>query len=121
MSRERVLTLGRSCENRDALLWVCIAREIGIFPKARWLSRIYIVDFDQSIVLNVYDDRGMDLVALDPGKLRPVCHAFNEWLLDYDREKMLKTFTPRDTTVRYGPRLYGNSPRMISDALLRPR
>lgn len=90
--------MGRSCEDRDALLWACTAREIGISPKARWLSKIYIVDFDGGIVLHVYDDRAMDLVSLDPGKLCPVYHMFNEWLLDYDREKMVETFTSRDTS-----------------------
>ncbi|MFT3690471.1 DUF3885 domain-containing protein [Paenirhodobacter sp.] len=88
----------RSCEDRDALLWACTAREIGIFPKARWLSRIYIVDFDRGVVLNVYDDRGMDLAALDPDKLRPAYHAFSEWLLDHDRERMIMTFKSRDTS-----------------------
>lgn len=90
--------IGRSREDRDALLWVCNSREIGISPTAKGIGKIYIVDFDAGIVLHVYDDRGMDLVALDPGKLRPVYHMFNEWLLDYNREKMDETFTSRDTS-----------------------
>ncbi|VDC27068.1 DUF3885 domain-containing protein [Pseudogemmobacter humi] len=92
--------MSTSCEQRDALLWACIAREIDISPKARWLERIYIVDFEQGIVLNVYDDRGMDLAALDPGKLRPIYLAFNDWLSDYDRERMARTFTCNDAINR---------------------
>ncbi len=85
-----------SSEQRDVLLWACIAREMDISPKARWLERMYIVDLEQGIALNVYDDRGMDLAALDPGKLRPLYLAFNDWLLDHDRTWMAKTFAAND-------------------------
>lgn len=86
--------IGQSREQRDALLWACVTRELEISPKAKGLDRIYIVDFQLGIVLNVYDDRGMDLAALDPDKLRPVYLTFNEWLLDHDHERMSETFSP---------------------------
>jgi hypothetical protein len=76
----------------DALLWACIARELGVAPKARWLGRIYIVDFDRGLVLHAYDDRGMDVLGMEADLVRPLYEQFGPWLLDYDRVRMDQHF-----------------------------
>ena len=47
------------------LLWLVVAKEMPIRPEVRWLS-VYLVDLDRGICLHPYDDRGMDIVAIDP-------------------------------------------------------
>ncbi|CAH8768799.1 hypothetical protein PDENDC454_25074 [Paenibacillus dendritiformis C454] len=40
------------------------------------------------MIYHLYDDRGCDVIcaALDP--LRPLYEEFNDWILEYDREKI---------------------------------
>jgi len=45
----------------------------------------FLVDFDRDILLHVYDDRGVDVTALDRATLLPLYRSRAEWLLDYDR------------------------------------
>lgn len=75
---------------RDVLLWCSVAYEMGITPTAPVIS--YLADFDRGVTLYVYDDRGMDVTAFEPGPLRELYAARDEWLLDYDRERMAEAF-----------------------------
>ena len=74
------------------LLWAAVAREMPVTPKARWLTDLYLVDFSRATVLHVYDDRGMDVVAADVGRLRPLHGRFGDWLLAHDRPRADATF-----------------------------
>lgn len=76
----------------DALLWVAIGAEMAVRPAAAWVGLIYIVDFEKRIALHAYDDRGMDVVAMDAGAIRPLYDRFGSWLLDYDRVRMDRRF-----------------------------
>ncbi len=90
----------------DILLWASVAKEGTIRPKSRWLD-LYIADLERSLILNVYDDRGMDVIG--PSKEATEIHyrKFNAWLLDYDRPKMDRSFLPT-AAHRVGT---GTSPR----------
>lgn len=75
---------------RDVLLWHAVAAEMPIYPSASVVT--FLIDPDTCVMLHVYDDRGMDLIADDPAKLRGIHSVFAEWLLDYDRERMKAMF-----------------------------
>lgn len=75
---------------RDTLLWACIAREMPIAPRAPVLA--WLVDFDAGVTLHVYDDRGMDVCALQRAAIEPLYRQFDTWLLDYDRPRMAAAF-----------------------------
>ncbi|MTH64542.1 DUF3885 domain-containing protein, partial [Paracoccus shanxieyensis] len=60
---------------------------VGTLPLG-CLSSNYIIDRSRSVILHIYDDRGMDVAAGHPSALRPLYEKFNCWLLDHDREKM---------------------------------
>ena len=75
---------------RDVLLWCAVSLETAITPKAPVIS--YLIDFDRGISLYVYDDRGMDVTAVDRDSLLRVYRARREWLLDYDRARMIEAF-----------------------------
>jgi hypothetical protein len=75
---------------RDTLLWTSIAYEMRISPKASVES--WLVDFEAGVTLHVYDDRGMDVRALDREAIEPFYRQFDAWLLDYDRARMTAAF-----------------------------
>lgn len=75
----------------EPLLWSAVACEMPIKPSARGLN-LYLADPVRKVVLHVYDDRGMDIAAVDREALRPIYERFSDWLLDYDRERMDAAF-----------------------------
>lgn len=86
----RSYDLGRDKVARDTLLWHAIASEMPVYPSARVVT--FLLDSSRSVMLHVYDDRGMDVIAYDPAKLHGLHTDFADWLLDYDRERMAKLF-----------------------------
>lgn len=91
-----------SCEHRairlpwdkaDILLWNNIAQDTGVEPRAPVLSKL--ADPEKAVVVNAYDDRGMDIIALSPEPIEHLYRRFDTWLLDYDRPRMEEVFGPR--------------------------
>ena len=48
----------------------------------------YFFDLSRKIMMHMYDDRGCDIVSTNLDCLAPLYNDFNEWLLDYDRDRM---------------------------------
>jgi hypothetical protein len=86
----RSYELGHDKVARDTLLWHAIAAEMPVYPSAPVVT--FLLDPSRSVLLHVYDDRGMDLISDNPAKLRGQYSEFSDWLLDYDRERMAKLF-----------------------------
>ena len=86
----RAYDLTDDAGQRDVLLWCAVSYEMAVTPKAPVTS--FLVDFDRNILLHVYDDRGMDVTALDRETLLPVYRRWGDWLLDYDRQRMGAAF-----------------------------
>ena len=80
-------------DEADILLWNNIAQEIGVRPRAPVLSKL--IDRERGIVVNAYDDRGMDTTALSPDPVEHLYRQYDAWLLDYDRPRMAEVFGPR--------------------------
>lgn len=75
----------------DILLRCSVAKDLDVTPSARWLD-IYLVDTARETILQAYDHRGMDIVAMNPAHLAPLYINFEHWLLDYDRQRMDAVF-----------------------------
>lgn len=86
----RSYDLGHDKIARDTLLWHGVASEMPIYPSAPVVS--FLLDTSASVMLHVYDDRGMDVIAYDPVQLYGLYSGFADWLLDDDRERMAKLF-----------------------------
>jgi hypothetical protein len=86
----RAFDLSADRAAQDVLLWCAVSYEMAITPKAPVVS--FLADLDRSILLHVYDDRGMDVTALERQRLLPTYQGRNEWLLDYDRPRMEQVF-----------------------------
>jgi hypothetical protein len=85
-------------EMRDTLLWASNAFEIGIEPSAPVVT--YLFSPVSNIVMHVYDDRGVDIMALSPEPLMSLYRDFNQWILDYDRPRILEAFGAPSPEVR---------------------
>ncbi len=53
---------------------------------------IYFVNITRKIIYHLYDDRGCDVIASNKEDLRSLYEELNDWILDYDREKINKIF-----------------------------
>jgi DNA invertase Pin-like site-specific DNA recombinase len=67
------------------------------FPsqQPRTADYIYLINRTRNIVLHMYDDRGMDLIAHEASDLQPIYDAYKGWILDYDRARIEQTFEPQ--------------------------
>lgn len=86
----RSYDLGHDKAARDTLLWHAIASEMPIYPSAPVVT--FLLDPCKSVMLHVYDDRGMDVIASNPAQIQGLHANFKDWLLAYDRERMAKLF-----------------------------
>lgn len=59
---------------------------------SEFVSSIYVFDVENHVILHLYDDRGLDIVAYDKATLIPIYHKLNKWILDYDRKQIDKMF-----------------------------
>jgi hypothetical protein len=52
----------------------------------------FFINKSKNIILYLYDDRGMDIIAKDKTSLESLYSKFNKWIIDYDREKIDAVF-----------------------------
>lgn len=55
-------------------------------------SRVYFVNTITGVMLHMYDDRGMDVLATSRTALHVLYKNFNKWILDYDRHAIDRAF-----------------------------
>ncbi|SLN56872.1 DUF3885 domain-containing protein [Ruegeria meonggei] len=79
-------------ETISEILWLGIASEMGIKPTFHGSMTAYFVDPENGLVLHLYDDRGMDVVATQKAPLNNLFARYNDWLLDYDLTRMTDMF-----------------------------
>ncbi|MEO1967331.1 MAG: DUF3885 domain-containing protein [Sphingomonadaceae bacterium] len=86
----RSYDIGPDKITRDTLLWHAVASEMPIYPSAPVVA--FLIEPSTSVMMHVYDDRGVDVSAYDAATLYALYSGFADWLLDYDRERMAKLF-----------------------------
>lgn len=74
----------------NGLLWAAIAADLGIHP--RLPATVYLADLERGILIHPYDDRGMDVIATQAGRLAEWFHRFRGHLLAYDVARMESFF-----------------------------
>lgn len=84
--------MANSPDQISSLIWAAVINEMGVWPRFSAIAKNYILDFERGVAMHIYDDRGMDLVAIRPALLRPCYESFNSYLLDQDRARMAATF-----------------------------
>jgi hypothetical protein len=53
-------------------------------------SRVYFLNPATGVIMHMYDDRGLDIIAARRETFVPLYRSFHEWVLEYDREKTSK-------------------------------
>ena len=61
----------------DVLFREIILGDLGGF--LAFTSSVYIVDVENHVILHLYDDRGLDIVAYEKNTLSPLYKNLNEW------------------------------------------
>ncbi len=63
------------------------------FPMGAGIDgEVFFFNHTRSILLHMYDDRGLDAIAATRDALQPVYATHHGWLLDYDRTRIDQTF-----------------------------
>jgi hypothetical protein len=57
------------------------------------LGRVYFLNPATAMIVHMYDDRGLDMIAATRAALMPVYRTFNEWVLGSDRERIAKVLS----------------------------
>lgn len=65
-------------------------QDMGIKP--RIFHRVYFININKNTIFHIYDDRGCDVLATSPNTIRNMYHTYNDWILEYDRNKIDKVF-----------------------------
>lgn len=52
------------------------------------LGDVYFINLNKKIIFHMYDDRGLDIIATDKETLAPLYKKYNDWILNYDRNKI---------------------------------
>jgi hypothetical protein len=55
-------------------------------------GRVYFINPLTHIIMHMYDDRGLDVIARNRDALDSLYHDFSAWILDYDRARIDQTF-----------------------------
>jgi len=55
-------------------------------------SGVFFADTYRAVIFHPYDDRGADLIASEPERIRPQFDQFHPWILPYDRDAIERVF-----------------------------
>lgn len=58
-------------------------------------AQIYFINLSKKLIYHLYDDRGCDIIATDKEDIQFLYEQYNDWILDYDREKIDSVFKKR--------------------------
>ena len=70
-------------------------RERGGIPSIE--SGVYTIDDRARLIMHMYDDRGLDVIATNASTLQPLYQRFGDWILDSQRRKIDLRFKERPT------------------------
>jgi len=65
-------------------------REQDGIPKVS--SGVFVIDPRTKVIINMYDDRGLDIIAAELNTLRPLFETFGDWILENHRHKIASRF-----------------------------
>ncbi|MDF2921662.1 MAG: hypothetical protein K0R57_576 [Paenibacillaceae bacterium] len=82
------------CRIRDLnyipLIKAICNHDVGIKPMI--YHRVYFININKKTIFHIYDDRGCDVIASSRDELMRIFEGFNDWILDYDRERINRVF-----------------------------
>jgi hypothetical protein len=76
--------------NYSQLIRAICNHDVGIKPMI--YHRVYFININKKTIFHIYDDRGCDVIASSREELMGIYKGFNDWILDYDRERINRVF-----------------------------
>ncbi|OPX42774.1 hypothetical protein CLHUN_32580 [Ruminiclostridium hungatei] len=70
-------------------------QDFGVLPFIS--DGVFFINAKKNIIFYMYDDRGLDLVAENKESLLPLYKKFNDWILNYDRERINEVFMNKNS------------------------
>ncbi|RAI84482.1 uncharacterized protein DUF3885 [Paenibacillus pabuli] len=64
--------------------------DAGIKPMI--YHRVYFINISKKTIFHIYDDRGCDVISASREALTDIYKEYNDWILDYDRERINNVF-----------------------------
>ncbi|WP_440118947.1 DUF3885 domain-containing protein [Paenibacillus sp. QZ-Y1] len=64
--------------------------DVGMKPMIH--HRVYFINISKKTIFHIYDDRGCDVISASREELMDIYNEYNDWILDYDRERMNNVF-----------------------------
>lgn len=80
-------------DNRELIMQILLSDFPNFKGNYQFEGAVYFIDSRNDIILNIYDDRGMDIVANKEGSLYFIYEEFNHFLLQSDKWKMDRMFS----------------------------
>ncbi len=77
--------------NIDNLISAIANRTIGNEVR-NIVGDIFLVNANKHIIFYLYDDRGLDIIAKNKESLKGIYAQYNDWILDFDRERIKEIF-----------------------------
>jgi len=74
----------RTCE----LDYTDILRRLTYTDFGAYGPEVYFIHKNKNIIFNLYDDRGLDIIAAQKEDLEDIYQKFNSWILEYDRQEI---------------------------------
>lgn len=62
-------------------------------------GRVYVIYPSNCVILHMYDDRGLEVIATERDTLRPLFETFDEWVLDNQRHWVVSGFRSNPQTL----------------------
>jgi hypothetical protein len=56
-------------------------------------GRVYFLNPETAMIVHMYDDRGLDMIAASREALIPIYRTFTDWVLESDRERIVKSLS----------------------------
>ena len=81
--------------NVKNLLKASVNTDFSRFRQPAIKGECFFINHSKGIVLLLYDDRGMDVVASEKESLLDLYKIHNDWILDYDRELIDRIFSEK--------------------------
>ncbi|WP_342572261.1 DUF3885 domain-containing protein [Paenibacillus sp. FSL R5-0749] len=53
---------------------------------------MYFINISKKTIFHIYDDRGCDVISASREELVDIYSEYNDWILDYDRDKINNIF-----------------------------
>jgi len=78
--------------NASQMFQAIANREQDGIPKVS--SGVFVIDPRSMVIMHMYDDRGLDIIAARLNTLRPLFEKFGDWILDNQRHRIASRFRP---------------------------